>query len=66
MLVCHVNKEDKKIFQKLCATTFVCVFALVFGLAKRRIMDMPMQACLLAVLEEPAACSGMVVMICVG
>lgn len=25
MLVCHVNKEDKKIFQKLYATTFVCV-----------------------------------------
>lgn len=25
MLVCHVNKEDKKIFQKLYATTFVCL-----------------------------------------
>lgn len=33
MLVCHVNKEDKKIFQKLYATTFVCVFALL-GKAK--------------------------------
>lgn len=65
MLVCHVNKEDKKIFQKLYATTFVCV-CIGIWLGKAKDYGYAYADMLACSPCSPAACSGMVVMICVG